>query len=113
MGATVTRLEGRLHSVELAQMERLSARESSLGHEAVREWMRSEVGLEQYAYVLIDNGFEDLLSLKTLDMHILDSVRGIDKIGHKSRILYFVERLKMREREEEEDESDLEATHQF
>lgn len=108
--ATVARLEGRLHSVELMESERQCASDATAGHAAVRAWLRDEVGLEQYAYVLIDNGFEDLLSLRTLDMRILDSVSGIDKIGHKSRILYFVDRLK---EAEELEESDLEATHQF
>eukprot|EP01083_Nonionella_stella_P000039 117_1 len=62
-------------------------------HLEVREWLINEVQLEQYFWILIENGFEDMLTIKALNMQILDRIEGIQKIGHKLRILYFVRKL--------------------
>merc|ERR1719242_1367681 len=64
------------------------------GHQALRRWLVDEVGLGQYTETLIKHGFEDLVAARTLTMDVLDVVDGIDKIGHKTRIMYFVRKLK-------------------
>jgi len=95
--ATVSRLEdaGRAASEEAASLrQRVRVLECGGPHEALRRWLTDEVKLGQYAHVLIDHGFEDLVAAQTLTMDVLDAVEGIDKIGHKTRIMHFVERLK-------------------
>merc|ERR1712130_572316 len=79
------------------------------GHEELRRWLTDEVALPQYVHVFVDNGFEDLVAVQTLNMDILDALDGIDKIGHKLRILKFVEDL----RHSVDEESDTEETHEF
>eukprot|EP01083_Nonionella_stella_P160382 524245_1 len=65
-------------------------------HEMVRKWFKNEVNLEQYGDVFIENGFEDLESLTTLNMEILN-VMEIEKIGHKMKILKCVAKLKAKD----------------
>lgn len=79
------------------------------GHEELRRWLTDEVALPQYVHVFVDNGFEDLVAVQTLNMDILDALDGIEKIGHKLRILKFVEDL----RHSVDEESDTEETHEF
>eukprot|EP01083_Nonionella_stella_P050612 134585_1 len=62
------------------------------GHEQVRDWLQNDVHLEQYYTLFIDNGFEDLESIKTIDMEILKMMK-IEKIGHKMKILRCVAKL--------------------
>eukprot|EP01083_Nonionella_stella_P087459 243347_1 len=65
---------------------------SNPDHERVRKWLRNEVNLEQYYALFIENGFEDLESIKSLNMEILNMMQ-IDKIGHKMKILRCVAKL--------------------
>eukprot|EP01083_Nonionella_stella_P275549 935863_1 len=60
--------------------------------ETVRKWLKNEVDLEQYHALFIENGFEDLQSIKALNMDILNMMQ-IDKIGHKMKILRCVAKL--------------------
>eukprot|EP01083_Nonionella_stella_P245145 852455_1 len=67
-------------------------------HERVREWLRNEVNLVQYHALFIENGFEDLESIKSLNMEILNMLQ-IDKIGHKMKILRCVAKLNQSQNE--------------
>eukprot|EP01083_Nonionella_stella_P149421 474602_1 len=61
-------------------------------HEIVRKWLKNEVNLEQYFDTFIENGFEDLDVIKTLNMKVLNMIQ-IEKIGHQMKILQAVARL--------------------
>eukprot|EP01083_Nonionella_stella_P160381 524244_1 len=89
-------------SVLRQQMNKLSSANShqkqrgNPHHEMVRKWCKNEVNLEQYGDVFIENGFEDLESLTTLNMEILNMMQ-IEKIGHKMKILKCVTKLKAKD----------------
>eukprot|EP01083_Nonionella_stella_P189509 700927_1 len=53
-------------------------------HEKVRKWLKNEVDLEQYYALFIENGFEDLKSIQSLNMEILNLMQ-IGKVGHKKK----------------------------
>eukprot|EP00484_Ammonia_sp_Unknown_P002493 CAMPEP_0197076502 /NCGR_PEP_ID=MMETSP1384-20130603/212148_1 /TAXON_ID=29189 /ORGANISM="Ammonia sp." /LENGTH=635 /DNA_ID=CAMNT_0042515359 /DNA_START=30 /DNA_END=1938 /DNA_ORIENTATION=- len=61
--------------------------------EELRCWLENEVKLEQYYEVLVDNGFEDKLSVSKINEQMLVEM-GICKMGHQQKILHFVELLK-------------------
>eukprot|EP01083_Nonionella_stella_P152482 488871_1 len=61
-------------------------------HEEVREWFRDTVKLEQYGELFIDNGFEDLEFIKTINENML-TMMGIKKLGHRTRIMQCVDQL--------------------
>jgi len=100
-------LQQRVEEIECGNFEKNGYHNSE--HEEVRNWMTKIVKLEQYYHILIDNGFEDMLSIKTLTKDILDDIEGIDKIGHKSKILYFVQKLS----ENQTNLDSQESTHEF
>ena len=59
----------------------------------LKKWMESEVKLPQYFELLIENGFEDMESIKDITMdHLRDM--GIDKIGHRLKFMKSVAALK-------------------
>ena len=89
MAEEIESLKERVHDLERGTSGRCGSK-----HEAFRRWLADEVELGQYVHVLIDHGFEDLVAAQTLTMEVLDAVDGIDKIGHKLRILNFVQKLK-------------------
>eukprot|EP01083_Nonionella_stella_P090210 252032_1 len=49
-------------------------------HEKVRKWLKNDVNLERYYAMFIENGFEDLESIQSLNMEILNTMQ-IEKIG--------------------------------
>eukprot|EP01083_Nonionella_stella_P287391 978235_1 len=49
-----------------------SKQRSNPDHEKVRQWLRNKVNLEQYYALFIENGFEDLKSIQSLNMEILN-----------------------------------------
>ena len=59
----------------------------------MREWMEYTVKLPQYFEVLRDNGFEDLESMRDITMEHLREI-GIDKIGHRLKLMKSVAVLK-------------------
>ena len=64
----------------------------------VREWMIYEVGLGEYVELFIQNGFDTMEVIKSLKMEDLE-VLGIEKLGHKRRIIQSVLLLKEHETE--------------
>ena len=81
----------------LREMQRNQANERNSKEEAnewtLRKWMESEVKLPQYFEMLMENGFEDMESLKDITMEHLREM-GIDKIGHRLRLMKSVAALK-------------------
>ena len=63
--------------------------------EKLREWMRNEVKLPRYFNVLKDNGFDNMESLQDLTSWDLKEM-GIDKMGHRRRIMRNVNMRQMR-----------------
>ena len=59
---------------------------------ALRLWLRDEVGLEQYFNVLMANGFEDLDSMRRMDQTVMEYI-GIDKIGHRLKLEEYISKL--------------------
>eukprot|EP01084_Bolivina_argentea_P103440 185274_1 len=60
--------------------------------EILRLWLKETVGLEEYFYVLVKNGFDGMESVKMLTMNELN-VLGIDKMGHRMKILKYIAKL--------------------
>ena len=61
--------------------------------EQFRDWLKNTVKLDQYFDILIENGFEDMISVSKLSKEMLDQI-GITKIGHQQRMLHFVDLIK-------------------
>merc|ERR1719419_733960 len=61
--------------------------------EKLRKWLESEVKLPQYFQVLNDNGFDDLEGALELTEQDLREM-GIDKMGHRRKIMKKVQELK-------------------
>ena len=61
--------------------------------EKLRKWMKDEVKLPRYFNVLRDNGFDNLESLQDLTDWDLKEM-GIDKMGHRRRIMRNVNMLR-------------------
>ena len=57
------------------------------------KWMEFEVKLPRYFELLVENGFEDMESMKDITMEHLREM-GIDEIGHKLRLMKSVAALK-------------------
>ena len=58
----------------------------------LREWIENKVKLPQYLDLMIENGFEDLESLQDITMEHLREM-GIDKIGHRIKLMKAVATL--------------------
>ena len=52
----------------------------------LREWIENKMGLPQYFELLMDNGFEDLESLKDITMEHLREM-GIEEMGHRLKLM--------------------------
>lgn len=61
--------------------------------ERLREWLESEVKLSEYYKVFKENGFDDLESAQQLKEGDLIAM-GVDKTGHRRKILNHVHALK-------------------
>ena len=60
--------------------------------EKLRKWLEDIVRLPQYYEILVDQGFEDLESMKDITMDNLKEI-GIDKLGHRSKIFKYAQQL--------------------
>ena len=60
---------------------------------AVRRWMISVVKLPQYLDVFIENGFDDLSLIQMMRSNDLEDL-GIDKKGHRLKIMREIDKLK-------------------
>eukprot|EP01083_Nonionella_stella_P135603 412507_1 len=69
-----------------------SKQQTNPDHESVRKWLKNDVKLERYYGLFIENGFEDLESIQSLNMETLNMMQ-IGKIGHKMKILRCVAKL--------------------
>ena len=58
-----------------------------------KKWMENEVKLPQYFELLIENGFEDMESMKDITMEHLREM-GIDKMGHRIKLMKSIAALK-------------------
>ena len=74
-------------------------RNNSENEREVGVWLDEVVGLSEYLDVFVKNGFDDMKSVKAMKMEDLN-VMGIDKQGHKRKIMMFVEKLDGNEDEE-------------
>jgi len=59
----------------------------------VRQWMRDNVRLPEYAEIFIGNGYDSLENVKRLSLADLGSM-GITKMGHQRAIMAEIERLR-------------------
>ena len=74
--------------------------ELSVGNEFnINDWFNQKVGLEgynqQYIGLFIENGFDQLNTLKEIDANDLIEI-GVTKLGHRKRILTCINELKER-----------------
>ena len=60
----------------------------------LKKWMEDEVKLPQYFALLKENGFEDLDGVQDLTENDLREM-GIEKMGHRRKIIKFVSKLKV------------------
>ena len=60
--------------------------------EEMKKWMRDVVGLPEYVDLLVENGMDDLDVIKHLTANDLQGI-GIDKVGHKIKIVKEIEIL--------------------
>ena len=60
--------------------------------EEMKRWMKDIVGLPQYIDLLIENGMDDLDIIKYITANDLQGI-GIDKVGHKIKIVKEIEIL--------------------
>eukprot|EP01084_Bolivina_argentea_P148413 259472_1 len=58
-----------------------------------RNWITNTVELPEYFQLFIQNGIEDLLTIKLVTMDTLNTI-GMQQIGHKLKLLYFIDELK-------------------
>ena len=84
--AVVNQLKANSTEAQLSQRARMSEELK------LKKWMENKVKLPQYFELLIDNGFEDMESLKNITMEHLREI-GIDKIGHRLRLMKSVATL--------------------
>ena len=64
---------------------------------AVKSWLKHTVRLSQYIDNFIKNGFDDIEVIQeTMSMDDLDEI-GIKKLGHKKKIMLFIDKLKLNE----------------
>ena len=67
--------------------------------EQLRIWLKDTVGLEQYFYDLVCNGFDDLESLSMLTMNELNTLGNIEKMGHRMKLLRHIAKLRQNDQE--------------
>eukprot|EP01084_Bolivina_argentea_P090051 162323_1 len=65
----------------------------SMNHTGVRNWLCNKCLLPQYFETFIEHGIEDLSVVKLLTIEELNDL-GIDKMGHKLKILHEIDELK-------------------
>ena len=63
----------------------------------LQKWMENEVKLPQYFELLIENGFEDMESMRDITMEHLREM-GMDKIGHRLKLMKSVATLRAMDR---------------
>ena len=61
--------------------------------EELRLWLKNKMDFERYYDLFIKNGIEDLEIVKVLKMEDLKSI-GINKLGHRIKIIQHIEKLK-------------------
>merc|ERR1712228_213244 len=60
--------------------------------EAMKRWMTRIVKLPQYIDLFVENGFDDMETITEITMSTLTQI-GIEKIGHKMKIIKAVTKL--------------------
>eukprot|EP01084_Bolivina_argentea_P227350 383967_1 len=73
-------------------MTQLSSKQTNETESAMEKWLNNMVELPQYIGLFNDNGLEDLNTVKLLTEKDLVSI-GIEKFGHKLRIIKEIEKL--------------------
>ena len=58
-----------------------------------QEWLSNEVKLIQYHKILVENGYDNMDAIETLNLDILREI-GVNKIGHRHQIMRNVDKLK-------------------
>ena len=86
-----------LKAINMQRNDRMTVKEAHCNPEnngsELREWIENKVKLPQYLDLLIENGFEDLETLQDITMEHLREM-GIDKIGHRIKLMKAVATLK-------------------
>ena len=67
-------------------------KEKNKANELFRDWL-SKFNLERYYYILEKNGFDDFEAIITTNLDQLKAI-GIDKIGHRQKLMNCIQRLK-------------------
>ena len=61
--------------------------------ERVEKWLKERVKLPQYFELFIEQGFDDLDSIKDVTKEDLNQM-GIDKVGHQRKIIKHAEQIR-------------------
>ena len=78
--------------------EKSLIKSQNLKQEQFRLWLINNVGLGQYYDLLIQNGFDSLLTIKYATMNQLKFI-GINKIGHRLTLIHHITKLKKTDNE--------------
>ena len=79
-------------SMSLLMNQSMNNKKEVQKESAMERWLKNIVQLPQYIELFHENGLEDLSTVKHLTTKELDMI-GVDKIGHKLRILKEIEKL--------------------
>eukprot|EP01083_Nonionella_stella_P288966 983364_1 len=91
MEAMIDEMQQNMNDLQLIQSTRNIWKENDEGRMnengmKLKEWLKNTVQLEQYFDTLVENGFEDLSTLKHISsVKDLDEI-GITKLGHKRKL---------------------------
>ena len=59
----------------------------------VKLWLKEDVKLPQYIDILIKNGYDDMECIQHITLDEMQQI-GIDKMGHRHKILRYAQKLK-------------------
>ena len=74
----------------------------------VKRWLKEEVKMEQYCDLFVKNGYDDMETVLEMNDNELIEI-GIDKKGHRKKILIYIEKKKNNNYIEEEGGVDAEG----
>ena len=60
----------------------------------IKTWLMDTVKLPQYYHIFIDQGFDDLETIRCITRDDLKAI-GIDKVGHQRKIMKYAHQLNL------------------
>ena len=87
-------LESERNEIRKQKKEDMNERMDEAMECVVKSWLQHTVRLSQYVDNFLLNGFDDMNVIQnTMNMEDLDGI-GIKKLGHKKKIMMFIDKLK-------------------